>query len=144
MPLYMPQMSRALKPEETSIYKTFSTKLRLEEMTDLKGMSMQMGTTRYSVQDPVAYKIKGTDSTLVFGNLRNSIDIEQLRRIYEATFKDEKEEVRGLYSKIEETPKDEMASTNSQERISSEREETIRPPAEADCDAVDSMEEPTK
>lgn len=163
-------MTRTLTPEEASVHKTFSTKLTLEDVDNMQGIGMLMGKIRYSVENPVAYRIKGTDSTLVFGELKNPIDIDQLRRMYEEKFKsrEDGEEATGLYSKIEdrspeepeekngvadrETEDDEVRDERLLEedisvissQVGASRKEIIRALAESNYDVVDAMMKLTK
>jgi nascent polypeptide-associated complex subunit alpha len=84
-------MARQLTVDERSIYDLMKPTLKLEEITDIKEIGVFVKTVRYTVDKPVAYRIDGTDSILVFGGLKNSINIEQLRKMYQTKMGEMKE-----------------------------------------------------
>jgi nascent polypeptide-associated complex subunit alpha len=83
-------MARQLTVEESSIYNMMRPKLKLEELTSIREIAVFVNPMRYTVDRPVVYKVEGTDSIVVFGTIRNAIDIEQLKRIYEAKIEENK------------------------------------------------------
>lgn len=159
--ILFPSMSRALTTEEAHAHRVFNTKVKLQEVNDVRQVNVLMREVRYSVRDPIVYRISGTDSVLIFGEPTNPIHIKELRRMYEdkAVREDDGKEVRGLYKKLDETPdKQEDAGVNNKKdgRLSEEdislissqvdasRGEIIKALVDSDYDVVNAMMKLTK
>ncbi|ADM11098.1 Gal4 DNA-binding enhancer-like protein [Encephalitozoon intestinalis ATCC 50506] len=157
-------MSRTLAPDELHIHKTIASKVDLEEMESVESVSVIAMNMRHSIVSPAVYKIKGTDSLLIFGSIGNSIDLRELQKMYENSVKSsETEEHAGLYSSIgdnlqkeDEQKPEEVPVEVDNERLSEEdiklisqqvkasRSEIIRALAESDYDVVNAMIKLTK
>lgn len=143
---------RALATEEAAVHRAFGARLQLEEIQDVHGIGMLMKRMRYSVDAPVAYRIKGTDSVLVFGELKNPMDIELLKRMYEASMQEKSSECEpaGMYRRIDAPVpaadgrllEEDVALITSQTSLP--RDEIVRALVETDYDVVDAMMKLTK
>ncbi|KAH9411949.1 hypothetical protein HK407_02g03960 [Ordospora pajunii] len=153
-------MSRALTANESFVHKTLGSKVKLEEMADVKNISMFVDNIAFSVQSPLAYTIKGTDSILVLGNLTNPINIDQLMKKHtEDSANTLSDDIVGMYSRIESPPEsnesrhehtDDTLGADSKRlseediklissQISVPRHEIIKALVDSDYDVVDAM-----
>lgn len=119
-------MARTLVGEEASIHKVLSTKVGLEETATVKSVGMVLGHMRYSVKNPVVYKVKGTDSILVLGDLESPIDLRMFEKMYRDNLAGgDAPETGGLYDEV----RDNTSEDGSQQPEASA-------PAETGCSGV--------
>ncbi|CAD25134.1 similarity to GAL4 DNA-BINDING ENHANCER PROTEIN [Encephalitozoon cuniculi GB-M1] len=157
-------MARALTTDESHIHKTLGAKVGLEEVEAVERIAIVVKDTRYSVESPVAYRIKGTDSILIFGDLGSPVNLHQLKRMYEDSIRSSKDqEGPGLYDEIHSDPQEdgvkeaeEITVDPSDERLSEEdiklissqvkasRNDIIKALVESEYDVVDAMMKLTK
>ncbi|KAM0671443.1 hypothetical protein OCOL_001559 [Ordospora colligata] len=158
-------MSRSLTANESFVHKTLSSKIKLEEITDVRNISMFMDNVAFTVQSPLAYAIKGTDSVLVFGNLTNPINIDQLMKKYtEDSTNTPSDDIVGMYSRIDNHPENKEAKHENEDdifgadstrlseddikligsQVSVPRHEIIKALVDSDYDVVDTMMKLTK
>ncbi|AFM97852.1 nascent polypeptide-associated complex domain-containing protein [Encephalitozoon hellem ATCC 50504] len=159
-------MSRPLKADESHVHKIIGSKVGLEEVEGIEDASIITKNIKYSIERPMVYKIKGTESLLILGSQGRPMDLDKLRKMYEDSIrgaKDQGNEITGLYSEItsdqEGEDKNELPQASHEttdERISEEdiklissqikasREEIISALVESNYDVVDAMMKLTK
>ncbi|AFN82571.1 Gal4 DNA-binding enhancer-like protein [Encephalitozoon romaleae SJ-2008] len=121
-------MSRPLTADEAHVHKIIGSKVGLEEIEGIEGVSVITGNIRCSVENSVVYKIKGTESLLIFGKQENPIDFGKLKKIYEDNVRyteREGHEASGLYSEVtddQEKKEPSQASSESTDRKLSEED----------------------
>lgn len=117
-------MARTLNIQEQNVMKNFtSASLTLEEIKDLKEISLFQKSIKFSVGSAVAYRIKETNAILVFGEPKNAIDIEQLKKLYEEKIKamnsveDDEPQRQGMFRPVEEEKKEEVVEEIKEEEV---------------------------
>lgn len=74
---FLPMAEKTLNAKEQKIFDVFS-KLGLERITSTHA-SMGTDTDMFTISDPLIYKVKGTDTHLVFGEVRKSMSLNQMK-----------------------------------------------------------------
>ncbi|KCZ77708.1 hypothetical protein H311_01274 [Anncaliia algerae PRA109] len=70
---------RELNDKEKQIYQIIASKLKLEPIQNLKLVGLTRKTERYIMKEPIAYKVKGTDTYIAFGNMGQGYDLKKLQ-----------------------------------------------------------------
>lgn len=80
-------MNRELNESEKSIYNLFKDQLTLKQNKECSQISLSVKKQKFFVSNPLVYEIEGTDSVLILGEPRQTINIDMLRKLYEEQLK---------------------------------------------------------
>lgn len=78
--------ARLLSPKEQKILDSFS-KLK-PELVEVSQVSLGANTDLYTLAEPVIYKLPNTTSYLVFGEIKRSMSLDQMKRWLEEQMKE--------------------------------------------------------
>ncbi|RVD91353.1 gal4 DNA-binding enhancer [Tubulinosema ratisbonensis] len=70
---------RELTTKEKQIHEIIASKLKLEPIQNLKSIGINRRQERFVINEPVAYKVKGTDTIVFFGDVSQGYDIKKLQ-----------------------------------------------------------------
>lgn len=157
------RMSRPLTVDEAHVHKVIGSRVGLEEVEGIEDVSIIAGNIKCSVENSVVYKIKGTESLLIFGKQGSPIDLDKLRKMYEDSITNtgrKDHEAAGLYNEVtddqekKEPPQASPESTDEKlseedikligSQVKASRDDIINALVESNYDVVDAMMKLTK
>lgn len=126
---------RELSPKEKQVYEIIASKLKLEPIQNLKSVGLNRRQERFIMNDPISYKVKGTDTVVIFGNMSQGYDIkklqEQLVKLQasldaQKTMEEEKEEETKEYKEEAQEINEEEKNTEGMKEETKNTSEIIR------------------